>query len=491
MPSPAALTLIDKIFSYAPFNQLDRDALVERYDLSDDLALITAPLRAQAGQLPQTTNLIQAIPPSGIVINTAGSYRFAGNLTWAPASVACAAITITADNVVLDLGGFSLTATVKDSSQLIVGISVQSAANVTIRNGTLANLAYSGVSAENVSGLILTDLKVDGLVFQNLNVRNLTPTGIHINQAKNVTLTRCTVQNLNVTADASAGIQIVGAQGGTVSDCAVSNLVNNDGSVQGFSYLTSMGLTTSNCTAANFQSHFNGNILTLGHTVLGFVPILCAGLSYDTCSATRMIGCCDDCHGMSVFLDVLVTVTNFTATNVVDGVAESHSGAKATGLEVYGALVAISNCSVSDITAIQPQDKQGTGFSAWGASILFLGCTANNVSVVDANGKQSPTLGYGTGFGWAPDPRPIFRNVGAYGVEYFGCTANNCQVGFDTWFHVNSTWSFVNYTGCDIDILVQPDTATRTLTGNPCSECNPPITAVITNIARGNTYPQT
>jgi hypothetical protein len=31
--------------------------------------------------------------------------------------------------------------------------------------------------------------------------------------------------------------------------------------------------------------------------------------------------------------------------------------------------------------------------------------------------------------------------------------------------------------------------ASRTLSGNPCSECNPPISIAIVNIARGNTYP--
>ncbi|MFZ0749363.1 MAG: hypothetical protein WAM70_08400, partial [Pyrinomonadaceae bacterium] len=217
-------------------------------------------------------------------------------------------------------------------------------------------------------------------------------------------------------------------------------------------------------------------------------PILCIELLYENCSATNMTGCCDDCHGMSVFLDALVTVDNFTANNVVDGVAESHSGAKATGLEVYGAFVSIKNCSVTDIVAINPQDKQSAGFSAWGMEITFTGCIATNVSVTDENGNTNPALGYGNGFGWAPDPRHPFVDVGAYWVQYSSCTASNCQVGFDTWNHVDSTWTNVSYTNCGIDILVEPG-GSRTLTGDPCSECNPPITAVITNIASGNTYP--
>jgi hypothetical protein len=73
-------------------------------------------------------------------------------------------------------------------------------------------------------------------------------------------------------------------------------------------------------------------------------------------------------------------------------------------------------------------------------------------------------------------------------VRYSACSASNCQVGFDTWFHVNSIWTKVSYKSCDTNILVEPGVS-RVLSGNPCSECNPPITASVTNIASGNTYP--
>ena len=325
-------------------------------------------------------------------------------------------------------------------------------------------------------------------MFNNLETRNLCPAGIHIDTASNVTVTNCTVQFLYVTADSSAGIQILNTVGGTVSGCVMSNFVNYDGSVQGFSYLKSSNIATSSCTCDSFQSHFRSNIQTLGHTVLGFVPIFCIDLAYENCTATNMVGCCDDCHGMSVFLDALVSVTNFTANTVIDGVAQSNSGAKATGLEVYGALVTVIGCSVENITAINPQDRQATGFSAWGWGISFTGCTAANVSVTDPDGNEHSALGYGTGFGWAPDPRQPLCAVAATGVVYDGCSASDCQVGFDTWNHVDSVWTNVSYTNCDIDVLVEPG-GTRTVSCNPCSECNPPITVTLTNMAAGNLFP--
>jgi hypothetical protein len=481
-------TIVDTIFAHDAFKDLDKKALVERYDTTGAIDEVNSTLGSVSGQEPQTGNVISRIPPQGIIINSPGTYTFSDDLTWNPGSVTSAAITIDADNVTLDLCNHKLAATVQDSGQHITGIYIKNASAVTIQNGTLVDMCFYGIRAEEVTDLTIQNLTVSGLNFKNLDIRSLCPAGIHVNQALGVKIADCTVQYMYVTADSSAGIQLLNTVSGTVSCCRISNLVNYDGSVQGYSYVGAVNITTSNCTAEEFQSHFGGNIRTFGHTVLGFCPIFCLDLKYENCSATGMTGCSDDCHGMSVFLNAMVTVDNFTANFVTDGVTPSNTGAKATGLEVYGAYVSISNCSVENIKAIHPQDKQSTGFSAWGVAISFTDCKAGHVIVCDQNGHENPDLGYGTGFGWAPDPRVMFRNVGAYFARYEGCEAHNCQVGFDTWYHVDSTWTDVNCMDCGIGILVQPGES-RTLSGNPASECNPPITAVIKNIARGNTYP--
>lgn len=485
--------ILDRIFSHRGLDQLDRDALVRRYDVSSAIHAIKSDIRSQRGQIPQEGPTISEIPPEGIVISSPGTYSFAGDVAWHPGSTAGSAITITAGDVVLDMAGHRLVATVQDRSQLIVGITIPAdpstgdVSNVTIRNGTLADMCFYGICAEHVENLTVENVTVSGVTFHNLDVRNLCPAGIHVDHGKNVALRGCTVQSLDVTADSSAGIQMLHASG-TVTGCRMSEFTNHDGSVQGFSYLVSSGITTSDCTAERFQSHFNGNTRTAGHTVLGFVPILCADLHFEDCTATNMTGCCDDCHGMSVFIDAFVRVTNFTATSVVDGVTPTNSGAKATGLEVYGGSVSVENCSVSGIRAIRPQDRQATGFSAWGAMIRFTGCTATDVVVTDENGRRDPEWGFGTGFGWAPDPRWEFRDGPALAVAYTDCSAVDCQVGFDTWYHVDSRWTNVSYASCEIGILVEPE-GTRTLSCDACSECDPPITVVLTNIARGNVYP--
>lgn len=328
---------------------------------------------------------------------------------------------------------------------------------------------------------------MSGLCLNNLATRFLTPAGINVSASLDVTLFNCTVKQQNVTADSSAGIFLNGVLQATVSNCLVSGLVNNDGAVQGYGYIKCLDVTTTVCRVESLQTHFGGNTKTTGHTVLGFCPIICLNLSYANCSASGMTGCCDDCHAMSIFLDGQVTVSGFQADNVTDGVTPENTGAKATSLEVYGVGVQISNCSVTAIKAINPQDLQAAGYSAWGLDIQFTGCQASVVSVVDDLGKGCK----GIGFGWAPDPRTKygFPEVGAYDVTYADCTAVQCDVGFDTWYHVNSTWVRPTYTNCGVGILVEPSGSTRTLTCDGCSECNPSLSTTITNIAKNNTYP--
>jgi hypothetical protein len=487
----ATATAVNALLSDPVFKNVDKAAVAALFDHSANIAALLAGYSAQPGAVVQTETVIRSIPSAGIVIRSPGTYTLGGNILWTPNNVQCAAITISSSNVTLDLGGYTLTAAVPDKSQRIAGILVAAPVsgpgitNVSISNGTVANASEYGVLAVGVCGLKIANVNVSGLSLQNLNTRFLTPAGIQVSAGINVEIAGCSVTQSAVTTDSSAGIMLLQSIQAKVSGCRVSGLVNNDGAVQGYSLISCINVTTTGCTADTLQSHFNGNVLTSGHTVLGFCPILCTNLSYVDCSASGLTGCCDDCHGMSVFLDGQVTVTRFHAENVVDGVAASNSGAKATGLEVYGVGVTVTDSTVNNIKAINPQDRQSAGFTAWGLSIQFQRCGASNVTVQ----KDLIPESHGVGFAWAPDPRSFFCNTGAFNVTYTDCSADRCDVGFDTWFHVNSTWTRPVFTNCTTGILVQPG-ATRTLSADPCSECNPAISVTLTNIASGNVFPQ-
>jgi hypothetical protein len=493
MTTSHAQAIIDKIFSYAAVDADAKAALVARYNRRPVLAATKAGIGQQCTPVAQTGTTISSIPSQGIVIDQPGTYYLGPNVIWAAPAAGCAAITIACDNVTLDLAGNTLAAAVPDNSQQVVGILVQSSTgaavdSVTIGNGTLLDMCFYGIQAENVTNLTIANIVVSGMNFSNSTLPNVCPAGIHIDTATGVTINTCIIGGMNVTSASSAGIQILNTTGGWVTDCRVGPLTNQDGSAQGYSYITSRQIITTNCSADGLTTHYQGGTETIGHTCIGFVPMLCIELSFESCSASNITGCCDDAHGMSVFIDALVEVKNFIATKITDGVASTKTGAKATGLEVYGCAIYIENCTVSDITAIVPQDLQSAGFSAWGDTISFTGCSATNVVVTDQNGNPDTAYGNGVGYGWAPDPRWYFCHIGASNVQYQGCTATDCQVGFDSWYHINSTWANISYPGCGTGILKDP-TGTRTLTANACSECNPPISVTLSDIASGNTFP--
>ena len=200
---------------------------------------------------------------------------------------------------------------------------------------------------------------------------------------------------------------------------------------------------------------------------MGSSRFFCTNLQYDSCNATDIKGCCDDAHGMSVFLDSEVVINNFTAKNIQDG--NYITGAKATGLEVYGLDITIKNSTVDGVIAYVPQDLQSTGFSAWGVGIQFDNCVAKNVIVKNTQDRPDTTKGFGTGFGWAPDPRYPFRDIPAIEVTYLNCTAINCQLGFDTWYHQMSSWQNNTAIGCEKPVLFEPGSQ-RTLSMDKCSE---------------------
>lgn len=488
----------DKVLSKEAFSGLGPDLyeLLKIYDTSETIHNINEVLRHQMGPRIQTEKLITEIPPEGIIIDKPGTYTFAppaheplgspNKLTWSPDTDMAAAITIVSSDVVLDLDSGNLAAHIQDSSQHLVGIFVFGASNVTIKNGALTNMCLYGIQAELVEQLTIENINISGLEYSNKNIRGASPAGIQVNLAKSVCISDCQLQYFYVSADSCSGIQLLNTLTGTVENCTASNLYNYAGMVTGFCYAKSSGISTVKCHADGVQSHFGGNIRTGGHTVLGFLPVLCYNLEFDNCSAKNITGSCDDCHGMSVFINAVVKVNNFHADGVTDGVTQFNTGAKATGLEVYGVDVQITNCTVNNIRAINPQNKLSTGFSVWGAGMSLSHCTASNVSVSNDIKDQNILIGTGTGFGWAPDPR--LTHTGAIDVTYDNCKAINCQVGFDTWNHIDSKWITPSYQNCAINILVEPG-GVRTVYGAPCTECNPPVTITINNRAKNNVYP--
>ncbi|MGZ3861729.1 MAG: hypothetical protein ACXVPN_00410 [Bacteroidia bacterium] len=439
--------------------------------------------------------VITSIPSGGYTINTPGNYRIGNDITWTPSGILLTAITISSGNVTLDLGGFTITAA-GSNSPTSFGIQVINLLgpcnSVTVQNGTLKNMGICGLSASNTNSLALTNLVIDGLSYPDFDDNS--PSGISVSFSNSLLLNFCSVKNINIKANIFSGILLTGVTTGKLSNCLMANITNNDGVAAGYVYEGSSDIHADNCKASDFHTFYGGNPKsTIGHTCIGFMPAESENLTYNNCSATNITGCCDDCHGMSLFAVKTVTVTSFLATGITDG--NGVTGAKATGLEVYGDNITIKNSHVENIIATVPQDLQSTGFSACGTTIEFDNCTAVNVKVLDKTGAPNTEYGYGTGFGWAPDPRTQYVKP-ASSVVYNNCTANNCQLGFDTWNHQNSVWNKPMTNNCTIFILAEPAGTKRTYSMNFCSELpnsspsSPSQQFPIINCAKNNKYPE-
>ncbi len=437
-------------------------------------------------------HIIDEIPPSGIFIDKPGTYYFIKNLTWLPEAPG-SAITIQADDVVLDMKGYTLKSSTTDFKT--IGISAITSKNCKIINGKIKNMGLAGIQCTLCANVSIKRIEVDGLNAEDI-VNFVVPTGILASGSFNVKIDNCTVKNIDVKTASCAGIQLTATLTSKVTNCKVKNLLNRDGACSGIGHLLCDDILIQSCLLDNIKTTFINNLNTQGHTAIGIIPTLSTNIIINKCWVSNVTGCCDDAHGMSVFLCENAIVKKSKVSHVLDGVGKAKKGAKATGIEIYANNVTVEDCFVKDIFAINPEDKQSTGFSSGSSNdVSFIRCKARNVQVYDEKGNQHASLGYGTGFGWAPDPRPSLLKP-TLNVIYQDCIAKHCQVGFDSWFHINSIWERVVSIKNDIAILNLGDDAQRTLSCEPCSECGctfpscfpTPYVVTVNNVAQNNTF---
>lgn len=439
----------------------------------------------------KTSNFIDEIPPAGIVIDKPGTYLLRKNLTWNP-DFDAVAITIKAENVTLDMRGHHL----KSSTSIYktIGISAIESHHLQIVNGKIQNMGLTGLQCTLCHHVSIGNIVVDGL-----NVNDTTsfivPTGILTSACANVLIDQCTVKNINVQTASAAGIHLTATVFSKVTNCTVKNLLNQDGVCSGIGHLGCTDALVDSCHVRKIKSQFINNLTTQGHTAIGLIPFLSKHVIITNCRVAHVTGCCDDAHGMSIFLCEDALVEKCKVTDVWDGVGAAEEGAKATGIEVYADNVKIIDCYVKNVYAINPENKQATGFSCGKSNgVSFIRCRANNVQAINAEGNPIASS-FGIGFGWAPDPRDSLRQP-AINVLYQGCVAQKCQIGFDSWFHINSKWEGLVSIANVVPLLIQGDDAQRTLSCNPCSECGckqvgcfpHPFSITINNVAKNNQF---
>lgn len=235
-------------------------------------------------------------------ISSPGSYYLTGNLT---ATADGNAITVAADNVTLDLNGFTLAGGGTGSRRaiLISGFHF----GICVRNGTMSGWTNLSIASPQASGVIYENLRLVSNVLtgailagSSTTVRGCTVTFNNgssieaINIGSNSSVSDCVVSNngfvglhvgadstiTNCTASGNAGTGIMAEHGCTIVNCTANNnggsagisaasastvahcTANNNGSGTGIT--TGDDSTISDCTA---WTNFNGMTVTTGCTV--------------------------------------------------------------------------------------------------------------------------------------------------------------------------------------------------------------------------------
>ena len=123
------------------------------------------------------------------VIDNPGSYVLVSDIALTANSIADAAIKITASNVTVDLNGHQLTG---PGGLQGVGILIDGAQSVTVRNGHIADM-FIGVRVAGSSTVKLSDLNIRG---QDIGVSAPPPEiGVMIAQSRNVEVEDVNISN--------------------------------------------------------------------------------------------------------------------------------------------------------------------------------------------------------------------------------------------------------------------------------------------------------
>lgn len=224
-------------------SELERRALLGAAGIGALAAMSKAgPLNPPAGAVASTgrttDEIYNKIPAGGagdgriaiaagnnIVINNPGSYVLTGNIG---SSVGGTAITVGADNVTLDLNGYTVGTAATSGNGVILSSNLT---KFVLRNGTISGFNVGVALANNCNCVVL-----EGLVIKEPRVFGILASGV---SPRAITVRRCTVVDTGLTTVAADGNLIISAISLTgschlVEECSVHRLFYNGGGVGTF-----------------------------------------------------------------------------------------------------------------------------------------------------------------------------------------------------------------------------------------------------------------
>lgn len=296
--------------------------------------------------------------PAPVIIDKPGSYYLTGNIKGAAGK---SGITITAQNVTLDLNGFTVEG--GPNSDCGIWISHKSAENATIMNGHITNWGAQGNT--NPKGIWAPGTQ--GVSISNVNVSNISGAGIAVGG-------RSSIKDCHVKLCGQSGFEVSGP-GAVVTNCT-----STSNTLSGFAVIyEGRSAVFENCVAS-----YNADGFTAGAN---------SGCVYFNCTSTR-----NEFHGYYVLDGQISNSTAYENTtgiavmkgNVTNSISNRN---RSTGIQIRLHSTASEcvandngrggfNCSDSDVSGCSAA-RNNTGFVLWHSSHLVNSKFQDNAVGVD------------------------------------------------------------------------------------------------------------
>ncbi|MBK8479511.1 MAG: hypothetical protein IPL39_25500 [Opitutaceae bacterium] len=328
---------------------------------------------------------VEQDPNGGVRITSGGSYYLDGNINLGTGS----AITVLANNVTIDLNGFTLASYASPANG--IGILI-GAANVTIRNGHLNGGFEFGIA---------DGLGAANVLIEDVRLSNIGSGGIYFLK------TLCVVRRCTVTSSGNFGIAAGAVFDSNAFECASTGIY-------------SAGIAQ-NCTGAGNTS--NGlmaetAVNCIGHSGSG------TGLQ-----ATRSAAGCSGTTSIGDFGLRVATISSTPVAGTAENCRGSVTGNTATGTGLFASTA--TNCIGESTAGIGLQTTQtATGCSgttvtgSFGLNVATLGSTPIAGTAENCRGTVTGSTATGTGLSTGAATNCIGTSDAGLGL--LATTASNC-----------------------------------------------------------------
>ncbi len=332
-------------------------------------------------------------PAATTTISATGSYRVVDNVTM---NAGIAAITLTWNDITIDLGGHTITG---GGGAAVDGISGSAQTGITIFDGTIAGFSQNGIYLGGRARM------------RNVEVRGCAASGILVGNDSIVEKCRA---NGNNTAGGSAGIQV--GQDSVVKEC-VASANNFSGAAPAYGvYLSGTG-----CQA---EKNLCENNVSAGGIACGiYAPVSGCRLADNVCRGNQSSSGTGAAYGIYVTTGFAVVLHNLCESN-------SSAGGNGCGIYVNSGIIENNTCANNTSNGLYP----AIGISGSGtirANVCYGNSNTNNsngVGIAAGGGSVEANVCYSNNEG--PN-----GNGNAYGISAAGgcivvdntCRANNAS----------------------------------------------------------------